>query len=45
MRFSETPVEYRVPPPLLGQHTREILGTLLGKTEVELDALTAAGVI
>jgi formyl-CoA transferase len=45
MRFSETPVEYRVPPPLLGQHTREILGTLLGKAEVELDALTAAGVI
>jgi formyl-CoA transferase len=45
MRFSETPVEYRVPPPLLGQHTREILGTLLGKTDAELDALAAAGII
>src|SRR5713226_5579090 len=22
MRFSETPVEYKLPPPLLGQHTR-----------------------
>ncbi len=45
MRFSATPVEYRVPPPLLGQHTREILGVLLGKTDAELDALADAGVI
>jgi crotonobetainyl-CoA:carnitine CoA-transferase CaiB-like acyl-CoA transferase len=45
MRFSATPVEYRVPPPLLGQHTREILGTLVGKTDAELDALASAGVI
>jgi len=45
MRFSATPVEYAVPPPLLGQHTREVLATLLGKTEAELDALAAAGVI
>jgi crotonobetainyl-CoA:carnitine CoA-transferase CaiB-like acyl-CoA transferase len=25
MNFSETPVQYRMAPPLLGQHTREIL--------------------
>lgn len=25
MRFSETPVQYRLAPPLLGQHTEEIL--------------------
>src|SRR6266699_5038483 len=30
MRFSETPVEYAVPPPLLGEHTREVLSSLLG---------------
>ncbi|MCZ7564411.1 MAG: CoA transferase [Burkholderiales bacterium] len=45
MRFSETPVAYEVPPPMLGQHTREVLGTLLGKTDAELDALAAAGII
>jgi formyl-CoA transferase len=45
MRFSETPVEYDRPPPLLGQHTREVLTAVLGKTDAELDALAAAGVI
>ena len=45
MRFSETPVEYDRPPPLLGQHTREVLTAVLGKTDSELDALSAAGVI
>jgi crotonobetainyl-CoA:carnitine CoA-transferase CaiB-like acyl-CoA transferase len=39
-----------VPPaptgaPLLGQHTREVLSSLVGLTENELDALAAAGVI
>ncbi|MCL4798965.1 MAG: CoA transferase [Burkholderiales bacterium] len=45
MRFSATPVTYGVPPPMLGQHTREVLGTLLGKTDAELDTLAAAGII
>jgi crotonobetainyl-CoA:carnitine CoA-transferase CaiB-like acyl-CoA transferase len=45
MRFSDTPVEYDRPPPLLGQHTREVLATVLGKTDADLDALAAAGVI
>jgi glutaryl-CoA transferase len=45
MRFSETPVEYDRPPPLLGQHTREVLTSVLGKTDAELDALAANGVI
>ncbi|NMG53582.1 CaiB/BaiF CoA transferase family protein [Aromatoleum aromaticum] len=30
MRLSATPVEYRLPPPLLGEHTDEILASLLG---------------
>ena len=30
MKFSETPGEIKVPPPLLGQHTEEILKNLLG---------------
>jgi formyl-CoA transferase len=45
MLFSDTPVEYRLPPPLLGQHTRDVLGELLGKSEAELDRLRAAKII
>ena len=28
IRFSNTPVSYRLPPPLLAEHTREILHSL-----------------
>jgi crotonobetainyl-CoA:carnitine CoA-transferase CaiB-like acyl-CoA transferase len=45
MRFSETPVEYRVPPPSLGQHTREVLGSLLELDHGELDRLAAQKII
>jgi len=45
MRFSETPVRYDAPPPLLGQHTREVLGRVLGLGSAEIDALAAQGVI
>lgn len=30
LKFSETPVEYRLPPPRLGEHTDEILRDVLG---------------
>lgn len=45
MRFSATPVEYTVPPPLLGQHTQEILQDLLGMERQAVDALAAKGII
>ena len=45
MRLSETPVEYSLPPPLLGQHTREVLGDLLGMRREELDQLAAMKII
>jgi len=45
MRFSETPVEYELPPPVLGQHTREVLGDLLGMRREELDQLAAQKII
>jgi crotonobetainyl-CoA:carnitine CoA-transferase CaiB-like acyl-CoA transferase len=45
MRFSETPVEYAVPPPTLGEHTREVLGSLLGLDHGELDRLAAQKII
>jgi crotonobetainyl-CoA:carnitine CoA-transferase CaiB-like acyl-CoA transferase len=45
MRFSETPVSYERAPPLLGQHTREVLEELLGIGEADFDALKAAGAV
>jgi crotonobetainyl-CoA:carnitine CoA-transferase CaiB-like acyl-CoA transferase len=45
MKFSETPIEYRIPPPLLGQHTREILRDLLEIEDAVIDRLAAARVI
>jgi crotonobetainyl-CoA:carnitine CoA-transferase CaiB-like acyl-CoA transferase len=45
MRFSATPIAYDVPPPTLGQHTREVLGGFLGMSDAEIDALAAEGVI
>jgi crotonobetainyl-CoA:carnitine CoA-transferase CaiB-like acyl-CoA transferase len=45
MRFSETPVSYEAPPPLLGQHTREVLRGVLGMSDSELDRLGARKII
>jgi formyl-CoA transferase len=45
MRFSATPLEYRLAPPLLGQHTEEVLRGLLGKSDSEIARLRAAKVI
>jgi len=44
VKLSEQTDSYS-PPPLLGQHTETVLKTLLGKTEAELNALRAAGII
>jgi len=45
IRLSETPVEYRLPPPLRGQHTAEVLASVLHKTPAEIQALEAAEII
>ena len=42
--FSETPGKISGPPPLVGEHTREILGWL-GKSSETIDGLRAAGVV
>jgi crotonobetainyl-CoA:carnitine CoA-transferase CaiB-like acyl-CoA transferase len=41
MRFSATPVEYHSPPPLLGEHTEEVLRKFLGKSDAEIARLRA----
>jgi crotonobetainyl-CoA:carnitine CoA-transferase CaiB-like acyl-CoA transferase len=45
VRLSDSPADYRLPPPLLGEHTDEILGDLLGIDEDEMAQLRANGVI
>jgi crotonobetainyl-CoA:carnitine CoA-transferase CaiB-like acyl-CoA transferase len=45
MRFSATPLEHRVPPPVLGQHTEEILSKVLGKSAEAIARLRVAGAI
>lgn len=36
LRLSASPVEYRRAPPLLGEHTEEVLREVLGKTQEEI---------
>ncbi|MCV4341582.1 CaiB/BaiF CoA transferase family protein [Pseudomonas capsici] len=45
IRLSETPVEYRRAPPLLGEHTQEVLQNILGLKAEEVMALREAGVL
>ena len=45
MRFSDTQLEYLSAPPVLGQHTDEVLRGLLGKSESDIAHLRSAGVI
>jgi len=45
IRLSETPVEYRHAPPLLGEHTEQILGEVLGLAASEIERLREAKVV
>ncbi len=45
MRLSETPVVENRPPPLLGEHTREILQEKLSLTEAQIKSLKDRGII
>jgi crotonobetainyl-CoA:carnitine CoA-transferase CaiB-like acyl-CoA transferase len=44
IRLSETPVHHGA-PPLLGEHTREVLVDILGMDEAEVEALRRRGVV
>jgi len=41
LRFSASPVVYRRAPPLLGQHTEEVLRDVLGKSPQAIAAFVA----
>ncbi|MDR0279309.1 MAG: CoA transferase [Paucimonas sp.] len=45
IRLSATPVEYRNAPPLLGEHTEQILGGVLGLAAEDIQRLREAGVL
>jgi crotonobetainyl-CoA:carnitine CoA-transferase CaiB-like acyl-CoA transferase len=44
VRLSETPADYRLAPPLLGQHTDEVLAGL-GMDKAAIESLRASGVV
>ena len=45
IKFSETPVDYALPPPSCGQHTDEVLKELLGMPEPEIAGLRDRGIV
>jgi formyl-CoA transferase len=44
-KFSRTPATVKSAPPLMGQHTDEVLRTLLGYSEEEIAELRASGAV
>jgi crotonobetainyl-CoA:carnitine CoA-transferase CaiB-like acyl-CoA transferase len=45
MRFSATPLEHKLAPPTLGQHTDEILRDVLGFDKTKIAQLHSSGVV
>jgi len=45
MKFSATPVRHELPPPVLGQHSEEILKRMLGMSAEDVAKLRASGAI
>ena len=45
VRLSQTPGQVRLPAPLTGQHTAEVLGRVLGMNTDQTETLTRAGVL
>jgi formyl-CoA transferase len=45
MKLSETPVQYRFPPPRLGEHTEEVLRVILGYEQAQISRLKEQKVI
>jgi formyl-CoA transferase len=45
LKLIDSPASYRLPPPLLGEHTEEVLTSLLGYSMEELQHLRREGVV
>ena len=45
IRLSRTPIEYHAAPPVLGQHTQEVLGDVLGMAPEDVASLRDRGVV
>jgi crotonobetainyl-CoA:carnitine CoA-transferase CaiB-like acyl-CoA transferase len=45
IKLSETPVEYRRGAPMIGEHTEQVLGELLGMDKAAVAKLRAGGVV
>lgn len=45
IRLSATPIEYRLAPPLLGEHNVAVLAGLLGKAPAEIEQLVSDGIV
>ena len=45
IRFSRTRIAYECAPPVLGQHTQEVLGELLGMAPEEIASLKDRGIV
>lgn len=45
LRLSETPPSYELPPPRIGQHTDQVLRTIAGLSDEQLQSLRAGKVI
>jgi crotonobetainyl-CoA:carnitine CoA-transferase CaiB-like acyl-CoA transferase len=45
VRLSETPADYRITAPMLGEHTESVLAELLGMDAAEIASLQEKGIV
>jgi crotonobetainyl-CoA:carnitine CoA-transferase CaiB-like acyl-CoA transferase len=45
VKFSDSPAAISEPPPILGEHTAEVLSKLLGYSPDEIEELRREGVV
>ncbi len=45
VKLSATPPDYRISPPVLGEHTQEVLSGVLGMSEAEIAGLREKGIL
>lgn len=45
IKMGETPITYKYPPPVLGQHTKEVLKNEIGLGDEEIQKLFEEGVV